>query len=184
MKSSWKRVIILVGVLVLLVVVGKLMGLEAYAKPSVLKGMLLGAGGWGYLLFVGLFAVGCVLGIPGMLFVAASVYTFGKIEGGVLAITGGIAAVTIQFLFARWAGGQVLGEAKSGIVPKILKGLDARPVLTVIALRFVALLSPPVNYALAWSNIRVRDYIMGTTVGLTIALSVIISLFGYLLPVS
>ncbi len=184
MKPSWKRIMIFLGVLALLVAVGKLFGLETYARPSVLKGLLLGAGAWGYILFLALFAIGCILGLPGLLFVAASVYTFGQLEGGVLAITGGVLAVTIQFSLARWAGGKALAETKSGLITKLLKGLDARPVFTVIVLRFVAQISPPVNYALAWSNIRFRDYVMGSAIGLTIVLSVIISLSSCLLPLS
>lgn len=183
MKSSWKRVFVWVSVLLLFVLLGKFLGLESYARPSVLRELLLGAGSWGYVLFVGLFVAGCVLGVPGMLFVAASVYTFGKFEGGILAISGGVVAVTIQFALARWVGGQVSSERKPGILSRLLRGLDSRPVLTVIVLRLAAILSPPVNYALAWSNIRFRDYVVGSTVGLTVVLSLIISFFSFLLPI-
>lgn len=183
-QGSWKRVLWFVLAMVVVLVVGKLLGLESYAKPSVLKGLLLSTGVWGYVLMLAIFAAGALIGLPSLLFVAVSVYTFGKLEGGALGIMGGILSVNVQFMVARWAGGKPLADTQSGMVAKILKGLDARPIITVMLLRFVVLHSPPVNYALAWSDIKLRDYAVGSAVGLTIAMTFLLATFTSFLPIA
>jgi len=184
MKKTWVRIGLFLLVLGVLLGVGKALGLEAYAKPARLKSMLLGIGVWGYVAYIGLFAVGSLVGIPGLLFVAGGVLIYGKLQGAGIAIFAGVTAVTVQFSIARWVGGKALTQAKWSVIERILKGVDARPVLTVILLRCVTFLSPPVNYALAWSNIRFRDYVVGSAVGLSVALSAMVCIFGSLVHLS
>ena len=48
----------------------------------------------------------------------------------------------------------------------MLARLDERPVTTVIVLRTLLWLAPPLNYALALSSIRFRHYLIGSALGL------------------
>ena len=56
---------------------------------------------------------------------------------------------------------------------KILDRLDERPILTVVILRLIFVMSPPVNYALALSSLRFRDYLIGSLIGLPVPLIVL-----------
>ncbi len=44
--------------------------------------------------------------------------------------------------------------------------LDERPITTVLLLRTVFWLAPPLNYALALSSVRFRHYLIGSAAGL------------------
>ena len=68
---------------------------------------------------------------------------------------------------------------------KAMDKLERRPVRTVAALRVALIVSPPLNYALALSPIRFRDYFAGSAMGLAAPVAgwiflseCILSLFG------
>ena len=57
---------------------------------------------------------------------------------------------------------------------------EARPVQTIALLRLVLWLAPPLSYALASSNIRMRDHILGSAIGLIPPVLAVTLLSGYL----
>ena len=56
----------------------------------------------------------------------------------------------------------------------------ARPILTVALLRLFLWVAPPINYALALSTVRYRDYAAGSALGLAIPTALAAVVFGYL----
>jgi uncharacterized membrane protein YdjX (TVP38/TMEM64 family) len=75
-------------------------------------------------------------------------------------------AVMVHFFFARFMAGEALAEIKHPFVKKQLAKLETRPITTILILRVIFYVSPPVNYALALSPIRVRDFVVGSLVSL------------------
>lgn len=174
------RLFVLVLLLVGLALVAKLSGLDAYVEPKKLKVWIQEAGSWGVLLYIGVFSLGELLHVPGLVFVAAGVYVYGKFWGGLLAIVGAIVAVSVSFLVVRIVGGKALAELRWDFVRKILEKLEERPIATVIVLRFMFLLSPGINYALGLSSIRFRDYFLGSALGLLVPLSLAVIFIDWL----
>jgi uncharacterized membrane protein YdjX (TVP38/TMEM64 family) len=69
-------------------------------------------------------------------------------------------------------------------VRRILAQLDDHPIRTVILLRLILSMSPQVNYALALSSVRPRDFFVGSAVGLfapVFALAFLFDRFAFLL---
>jgi uncharacterized membrane protein YdjX (TVP38/TMEM64 family) len=63
----------------------------------------------------------------------------------------------------------------------LLGRLDAHPVRVVALLRVVLIHSPQLNYALALSSLRYRDYLLGSALGLVLPVAVEVLLVERLL---
>ncbi len=174
----------LLGVGVLLVtlyLVARATGLTEWVTAERLRGAILGAGPWGVLVFLVAFALGTLVQVPGVLFIAVSVAVYGQLLGGTIGLAGALIAVSTTFCTVRAVGGRPTGAAAKGVVGKLLGGLQRYPKRTVIGLRLVTFLSPPVTYALALSPIRYRDYMIGSAVGLVPPLMTLVALSKCLL---
>ena len=73
---------------------------------------------------------------------------------------------TISFLLIRAVGGTALRSFNHRWADKIFSHLDDRPILSVALLRLLFQTLPALNYALALADIRFRDYLTGTALGL------------------
>lgn len=175
----WMRV--LLGVLVVATaVVGLTTDVFQGLTPESLRDWVQLAGVCGVLLLLGGFMVGNLLQIPGMLFVVASILLYGKLVGGAVALVGGMLAVMTSFVVIRAVGGKALTKIDKPFVRKILDRLDERPVRTIVLLRLFTWMSPPVNAALALSRVRLRDYAVGSALGLMLPIAVSAMLFDTL----
>jgi uncharacterized membrane protein YdjX (TVP38/TMEM64 family) len=125
-------------------------------------------GFWGILLFIGLFSVGTIFQVPGWLFYSTAFMLFGSLKGGMIAYVGSVTAVVMSFYFARAIGGNMLAKIKNKRIQNILAKMDKNPVLIISFLRSFLWVSPPLNYALAFTNVSDRKYIIGSTIGLTV----------------
>ncbi len=147
--------------------------------------LVLDAGSWGVAVFLLAFAIGPLLQLPGIVFVAAAVLIYGQVGGGLLAWVGGVVAVATTFCTVRFVGGQPKAPSTEGrvgrLINKLIAGLQRRPLRTVIVLRTLTFLSPPINYALALSPVRYRDYMLGSAVGLIVPMAVVVGVSGCVL---
>jgi uncharacterized membrane protein YdjX (TVP38/TMEM64 family) len=112
------------------------------------------------------FTGGELLHVPGMVFVAAGILAYGRAVGFFVVLAAAIVSVCTAFLLVRTVGGRALAGVERPFVRRALAHLDAHPVRTVFLLRLVLWLAPPLNYALALTNLRFRDYLAGSVLGL------------------
>lgn len=166
--------------LVILLVVGEVSGLRQHLTLMYLKQTLQAHLLSGLAIFVLLFVLGNLLHIPGLVFLGAAVLALGQVWGGVATYLGAVAACVVTFLAARLVGGDALRQLKSALALRIFRHLDARPVLSIVALRVVFQTLPAVNYALGLSGVGFRRYLTGTLVGLPIPIAVYCVFFDYL----
>lgn len=138
-------------------------------------------GSWGIALFIVIFIVGIVLQLPGIVFIGASVLLFGTFLGTVVAYGSSVLAVIVSFYFARMIGGNAFSQIKSVRVQKILSKLERDPVITIIILRSLMWIAPPLNYALAFSKVTTRTYIIGSAIGLVIPITGICIFYSFVL---
>ncbi|MDF1665101.1 MAG: VTT domain-containing protein [Planctomycetota bacterium] len=165
-KSVWPRLLALVGLLGGLYAVGHYTGFIENFDQASLKTWVKESGPLGFLGLIAAFSVGMLLQVPGMLFVGVSIWVYGQTVGGILAHIGGVVALSVSFLVARTVGGRPLGAMKNKWAVKIFDRLDEHPISTVVILRLIFWFGPPINYALAFSNIKFRDYLIGSALGL------------------
>lgn len=139
------------------------------------------AGAWGVLLFAALFVLGIQLHLPGMIFVGTAILVFGRVSGYFISLGSATLAVCTSFLIARTIGGKALDEVKASFVRRLLKRIDDHPVRVMIVFRLIFFLSPPLNFMLALTRIRFRDFAIGSAVGLIVPMFVVTVLFDWLL---
>jgi uncharacterized membrane protein YdjX (TVP38/TMEM64 family) len=175
-KVRLLRVVLVLVLFAALVLAGKLSGATDGLTADRLRAMVLAAGAWGMLLYVLVFSLGQLVHLPGLLFVIAGILAYGRLWGGGLAWIGALSSVSLTFAVARSVGGSPLAEIRSPRVRKILSRLETHPIWTVLVLRLFLTTSPPVNYTLALSGVRYRDYLLGSALGLLPAI-VLSSLF-------
>jgi uncharacterized membrane protein YdjX (TVP38/TMEM64 family) len=128
------------------------------------------AGWWGPLVFIGVFTVGQLVGVPGIVFVAAAVLAWGKWPGIGASYGATIVSSTAGFLMARLIGGDAMHQVKWKWVQKMLERVDRRPILSVTALVAVFWMAPPINYALGMTRVKLWQFVAGTAIGLIPAL--------------
>jgi len=166
--KRWLRVGALVLLLGGLALVGVLSGATQGLTVDSVRDAISGAGLLGVGLFLGAFALGTLVQIPGMLFVIAAALAWGQALGAIVALVGAVLSVTISFILVRRVGGQMLTEIERPFVKRVLVHLDTRPVRTIFLLRTVLWVAPPLNYALALSGVSRRAYVVGSALGLVI----------------
>ncbi len=165
-RKRWIKLGLLAAVLLASLIVGRATGLTEQLTTENLRATLERAGAWGVALFVLAFVVGELIHIPGLVFVAAAVAGYGRVAGGSLSLVAAVISVAATFLIVRAVGGRALSEIRSPLVRRLLRPLDTHPIRTVVVLRTLLFLSPQLNYALALSSVRFRDYLAGSAIGL------------------
>jgi len=186
-KSPWPGLIrigiLLAGVLLIAELTGirGRMADDPRGAAEDLRRLVADAGPWGWILFVVAFCVGELAHVPGLVFVLAAVLAWGRVEGGALGYAGGVASVAFSFIVVRSVGGKALDAVQRPWARRLLDRLESRPVLIVAVLRMVMIMSPPLNYALAMSPIRFRDYVAGSAIGLLPPMLVAILAFDWVI---
>ena len=118
------------------------------------------AGFWGFILYIAIFAGGEFIHIPGMVFVVAGILAYGKMWGFSLAFIASVFSVCFSFLLVRAIGGTPLNQIERPFIKKILSGLAKHPIRVILVLRLFLWLWPALNYTLALTNVRFRDYLI------------------------
>ncbi|MBI2374399.1 MAG: TVP38/TMEM64 family protein [Deltaproteobacteria bacterium] len=125
-------------------------------------------GALGVVGFVIAFPIAVLLNVPGLAMVVAGALTFGEIPGFFASLLGGVLATSTGFVIARSFGGRALHEIERPFVRKALAAMERRPVRTVVLLRSVFWFGSPLTFALALSDLRFRDYFIGSFLGLLV----------------
>ena len=142
------------------------------SPPRIVAGLQdLGAapGALGPLLFIVLCALGMILHTPQIPMVVAGGVVFGKVGGvvyGWLGVTIGAAAM---FLVARRFLRDVIRDrfiARFRHLTELDDRLERHGFLTVLGLRLVFFLAPPLNPAMGASRVRFPHFLAGTALGI------------------
>lgn len=141
-----------------------------------------GAGAWGILGLWATFALGELLHVPGLVFVAAAVLAYDQFWGFVVAFVGAVVATCTSFLVVRTVGGRALVDIQQPLLRRGLARRDTHPVSTVVVLRTFFWMAPALNYALALSNVAFGPYALGSSLGLVLPLLLATAFIEALVP--
>jgi uncharacterized membrane protein YdjX (TVP38/TMEM64 family) len=170
-------------VLASLFALGHYYNLSERIDIETIRGLIAEAGVWGWLLYVGIFAAGEFVHVPGLVFVAAGILVWGKTTGFALAYIAAVVSVCFSFVVVRQIGGVPLRHAQNPRIRKALIHLERHPVRTVAILRLVFMMAAVLNYALALTPVRLRDYFLGSAIGLLLPVALAALLFDWLITV-
>ena len=167
--SRW-RLAALVAVFLGTFALAKATGATERLTLEGIRSFMDGAGALGFVLFLVVFALGELVHVPGGGFVAAAIVAYGPVTGGLAGYLGALGSVSVSFFVVRGVGGQQLTALRRPFIQRMLARLDAQPVRIVALLRMALWMAPPLNYALAMSSGRFRDYLVGSALGLVLPL--------------
>ena len=177
-RRALKRVGLLAVVIVALYVIAVATGLDEQLTTDNIRSMMQDAGPWGIVVFVVVFIVGNLIQIPSNVFLLAAIYSFGFLDGVVLSYFSNVISICVSFFLVRSLGGQPLSLVQKPWMRKALDQLDQRPIRAIFAMRAIMGGSPPLNYTLAMSEVRFRDYLIGSGLGLIPPIVVVAALMA------
>lgn len=178
--QQYKRLFAVILFLALLFAVFELSGLHDHFNLAFLQHQIDENRLTGLLIFVLLFALGNLIQIPGWLFLAAAVLTLGRSWGGLATYVAACISCVLTFFTIRLIGGDALRQLQDKTAVRILAQLDAQPIRSVVLLRVLFQTVPALNYVLALSGIRFRQYLTGTLLGLPLPIALYCLFFDYL----
>jgi uncharacterized membrane protein YdjX (TVP38/TMEM64 family) len=166
--------------LAVLLAIFELAGLRDHFSLTYLRQALADNLAGGLLVFILVFALGNLVQIPGWIFLAAAVLALGRTWGGLVTYAAAILSCSVTFLAIRLVGGDALRSMNGKLATRLLNELDAHPVRNIVLLRTLFQTVPVLNYALAMSGVRFRDYLAGTLLGLPLPIALYCLFFDYL----
>ena len=178
-RSTWLRIGALALFFIGTYVIAWATGAQDLLTLEGVREMVGGWGVFGWVIYLVVFSAGELMHIPGFIFVGAGIAAYGKVLGGILSFVGSIVSVSVSFIVVRGVGGRPLTQLRWAFARRALARLDERPVSTVFILRLMFFMAPPLNYALALSGVRFRDYLLGSLLGLVIPVTVIVLAFDW-----
>jgi uncharacterized membrane protein YdjX (TVP38/TMEM64 family) len=170
MRRRWARP--LLATLAALLVVGFVARSGIFDEVSVegLRTLIESYGTLAPLVFMGLVIGGLFLPGPELLLVGLGGAIFGWWHGFLYGWIAGVVGTALPFLLVRQAVGQYV-HRPDGVRFQRLRAIDQRLVergfATVLVLRLILCLAPPLNWALGATRVRWRDYVLGTAIGVT-----------------
>jgi uncharacterized membrane protein YdjX (TVP38/TMEM64 family) len=186
MNNIFQRHGRLIGVvlfLLSLLIIFELSGLRGHLNLAYLREKLLDNPRTGLLLFVLLFSLGNLIQIPGWVFLGSAVLALGQVMGGLVTYIAASISCVVTFLLIRFLGGSALRQIKNQTLMKILTRLDSHPIQSMVLARIIFQTLPALNYALAMSGVKLRNYIFATLLGLPIPIALYCVFFKYLAAV-
>ena len=130
-----------------------------------LEALVASAGMLGPLAYMALYALATVLFLPGALFGIAGGALFGPVWGSVWNLVGATIGATISFLVARHLAASWVERRASGVVKRLVQGVEAEGWRFVAVTRLVPFVPfNLLNYALGLTRIRLDHYILASLI--------------------
>lgn len=177
-KKSLVRLIVLLSVSLVLMYIGRHSGFSKYFGLEYLTQTIENTGGFGIVLFAVVYVIGTLMNVPGMIFLFVLFLVYDGIGGFCIGYVTTLLSMLAHFYFTRGVAGEVFKEIKHPLIRKYADRLAEKPLSTTIILRLLLFISPPVNYALAFSSIRPKHFVLGSMIAMPVNLTL-----NYLLTV-
>jgi uncharacterized membrane protein YdjX (TVP38/TMEM64 family) len=159
------RIAAALAVAVALIVAQRLGVLGQLSDPARAARMLVDLGAWGYLAFIGSYAVFQPFGVPGTVFILVAPLIWPWPVAFALSMTGTMAASVVGFSFARL----VAREWVRSIIPARFRRYDdalaERAFATVFLLRLVFWMPPLLHAFFGVSKVRFSTHFWGSLLG-------------------
>lgn len=124
--------------------------------------------GWGPAVFILIYAVGCVVALPGSVLTLAGGAVFGTWWGTVYNVLASNLGATLAFFTARYFGRDfVKALLKGGKLAQFDEAVARSGFKTIFRLRLIPLVPfNGLNFGAGFSGVRYRDYLLGSFLGM------------------
>ncbi|MFQ5431492.1 MAG: TVP38/TMEM64 family protein [Nitrospinota bacterium] len=163
------KLVLFILIIILVAVSVKVFHLEQYFSTQRIGALLEGMGIWAPVVFILLYGVGMLVGLPGTLFTVAGGLIFGTWFGTLYNVIGASLGASGAFWIARLLGSEALVNKFSGQkwFEKLNAGLEENGLYYMLFIRLVPLFPfNGVNFGSGLTKMSFRDYFIGTAVGI------------------
>jgi uncharacterized membrane protein YdjX (TVP38/TMEM64 family) len=134
----------------------------------------------GIAIFIVMFAVANLIQVPGWIFMVAAFLTLGKVAGGVVTYVAAVLSCIVTYGIIGYIGQDALRSIDNKLAKKLLSYLDTHPMRAIVLLRVVFGTVPILNYTLALSGVKFKQYVAATAIGLFFPIFIHALLFEFL----
>lgn len=171
MTASTKKKLLLIALVCIgLILASKIFGLNQYLSVDNFRKLFSENFYISASVFIILFTVANLIYIPGVVFLSASIVVLGKADGLSLTFVAAVISCICSYFTVGLMGKSLLREIDNKLAKRLFAYMDQYPLAANIGLRFCFQTSPTLNYSLALSGVKFRDYILGSLIGLPVPL--------------
>lgn len=119
------------------------------------------------LVILAAYVLGGLVSVPITLMIAATGLVFGAVQGGAYALIGTAASATVTYLLGRWLGRETVRRLAGPRINGLSERLAERGLVAMVILRILPVAPfTVVNVIAGASQIGLRDYLLGTLIGM------------------
>ena len=149
------------------IVVFQAADLGRYVKPEEIRAAIRSAGPMAPLLYLLIYSIAPVFFVPGWIISIAGGLAFGALWGTVLTVVGATIGATLAFLVARHLGRDFVARLLKGKWAALDDQTATHGFQVIFFLRLIPLVPfNALDYIAGLSKVGVRDYILGTFLGI------------------
>ncbi len=141
-----------------------------YLQPVVMEGFFASIEGfwWAPLVFIGVYVLLTVLGVPMVILTFFAGFTFGALEGALYVMIGANIGANLAFDLARYLGRDFVSRYIKGPIDRIDRRLRKKGFLRMLQLRLIPVIPFNVlNFAAGLSGLRKLHFALATMIGIT-----------------
>ncbi len=181
-ENNRKRAAIKAALLVIFIVTAivlvRLTSVMDYFTAEQLGLLLKAAGFWAPLAYVGIYAVGVCLFMPGTLLAAGGAAIFGPYFGFVYVWIGALLGSSLAFFIGRYLGREFSASLIGDKLKRYDDAIERNGFTTVLYLRLVYFPFTPMNFGMGLTKVRFWDYFFGTALGIVVGTFILTFFFG------
>ncbi len=162
------KIAILVAFIVTAIVCIRLTPIMSYLTPESLGTFLQQMGVWAPLIFIGVYAAGVCLFVPGTLLTGLGAAIFGPYWGFLWVWIGAMLGAGVAFIIGRTLGREFAAGLIGDRLKKYDDAIERNGFATVLYLRLVYFPFTPMNFGMGLTKVRFWDYAGGTALGIIV----------------
>ena len=130
------------------------------------------------------YVIAGILMVPVMVMIAVTGIVFGPLVGGIYAIGGTMLSATVSYSLGRWLGRDIVQKLVGPRINQLSKHIAKRGIVSVVIVRIIPIAPfTVVNVIAGASLIRVRDYLLGTLLGMAPGIGITVTFVHHLVEV-
>lgn len=167
-KRSAIKAAVLVAFIAAAIVTARFTPLREHLTAERLGLLLEMAGPWAPVAYIGTYAAGVCLFLPGTLLTVVGAALFGPYFGFLYVWLGAMLGASLAFFIGRYLGRDFAASLIGDRLRKYDEAIERNGFATVLYLRLVYFPFTPMNFGMGLTRVRFRDYFFGTALGIVV----------------
>ena len=159
---------VLIIFLVTAIVIARFTPLREHLTVERLGLLLETAGPWAPVAYIGAYAAGVCLFMPGTILTTVGAAIFGPYYGFLYVWVGAMIGAILAFFIGRYLGRDFAASLIGDKLRKYDEGIERNGFATVLYLRLVYFPFTPMNFGMGLTRVRFCDYFSGTALGIIV----------------